>query len=365
MAIANAEKLNSEYISRSYATLELKVSSLTQRFLGKIEGISRISETSRYRASYAKLAEDFNCSARHAMRIIKYLKDKKYITQDYKPENSCASYRDNRLDDGRGFVRTAPFLKEEVFTFTYKDEKTGEKYTYTRVLNDIEIDVLSLMATHGTFEGTVRNTAKKIGKSPASVQKAIDKLLHCEAIHRNGKGKSKSRRDKSVYHVDGELLRRIKKSFIKPKKPVEPLPVATGNGSVPSVAVAVPKNPAIVDADARATRERYYSILRENAMRKAERVEAELNADEEYRVAQAFIKSSIPKIARLELDEDWKGLRKLRKEINEQKAIQARIIEDLGYSLADLIPQPRCRLCKDTGFKKNGVMCTCYPKGQN
>ncbi len=365
MAIANAEKLNNDYISRSYATLELKVSSLTQRFLGKIEGISRISETSRFRASYAKLAEEFNCSARHAIRIIKYLKDKKYITQDYTRENACASYRDNRLDDGRGFVRTAPFLKGEIFTFTYKNEETDEKYTYTRALSDIEIDVLSLMASHGTFEGTVRKTAKMLGKSPASVQKAIDALLHCEAIHRNGEGKSKSRRDKSVYHVDGELLRRIKKSFIKPKKSVESLPVVTGNGSAPAVAVALPKNPAIVDAEARATWERYYSILREKAIRRVESVEAELNADKEYRVAQAFIKSSTPKIARLELDEDWKGLRKLRKEVNEQKAIQARIIRDLGYSPADLIPQPRCRLCKDTGFKKNGVMCSCYPKEQN
>lgn len=355
-----------EYISRSYATLELKASSLTQRFLGKIEGISRISPDARYHVSYSTLAKEFGCSARHAVRIIKYLKAKEYITQAYEPKAACASYRDERPDDGRGFVRTAPFLKTEIFTFTYKDEKTEEVYSFSRALTDIEADVLSLMAAHGTFEGTARHTAKMLGKSVSSVQKAIDRLLHCDAIHRSASEKSKSRRDKSVYHVDGDLLRKIKKSFIKPKKAVPALPASTPtvNTVAPAVAVPSPKNPIIEAADARAARERYYATLQEQAQKKVDRVKAQLNANEEYRAAQAFINGTVAQLARLELQEDWKGLRKLRKAVNEQKAIKARIIKDMGYSPADLVLQPRCRMCKDTGYKKGGAMCTCYPKEQ-
>lgn len=369
-----------KYISRSYATLALKVSSFAQLFLGKIEGLTRFLTRGKAYMSYASIADEFGVSERQAMRVVKQLVDMDVLEQVYDPKKqTCAYYRSKLKDDKRGFISTPLYLKEKVFSFEYLiDSATGKKITvynceelgqgdtellqFERTLTDIELTILSLMATHGSFEGTVKTIAGKIGKSKTSVQNALDGLLHCKAIERTGDETSKSRRDKSTYRVEETLLKEIKDALEaarrKPKKTENVKPRAP---IAPTNTQKSPQQAAIDDINARSERERYYDLLREKADNKAEKVRATLNKNEKYKKARSEYRDL--EIALVRAEKEPQERRRIIKRRNQLSAIMYNIMETMGYKLADTEPQYRCKKCNDTGYKKDGTACTCYPKG--
>lgn len=369
-----------KYISRSYATLALKVSSFAQLFLGKIEGLTRFLTRGKAYMSYASIADEFGVSERQAMRVVKQLVDMDVLEQVYDPKKqTCAYYRSKLKDDKRGFISTPLYLKEKVFSFEYLiNSATGKKITvyncekigqgdtellqFERTLSDIELTILSLMATHGSFEGTVKTIAGKIGKSKTSVQNALDGLLHCKAIERTGDETSKSRRDKSTYRVEENLLKEIKDALEaarrKPKKTENVKP------STPIAPINTQKSPqqAEIEAiNAKAERTRYYDLLREEADNKAEKVRATLNKNEKYKKARSEYRDL--EIAFVRAENDPQERRRIIKRRNQLSAIMYNVMKTMGYELADTEPQYRCKKCNDTGHKKDGTACTCYPKG--
>lgn len=375
----NEAGTTTKYISRSYATLALKVSSFAQLFLGKIEGLTRFLTRGKAYMSYASIADEFGVSERQAMRVVKKLVDMDVLEQVYDPKKqTCAYYRSKLKDDKRGFISTPLYLKGKVFSFEYLiDSATGKKISvyncekigqsetellqFERTLTDIELTILSLMATHGSFEGTVKTIAGKIGKSKTSVQNALDGLLHCKAIERTGDETSKSRRDKSTYRVEENLLKEIKDALeaarTKPKKTEKVKPIAPTNTQ------KSPQQAAIDDINAISERKRYYDLLREEADKKAEKVRATLNKNEKYKKARSEYRGLEIALARAEKDPQER--RRIIKRRNQLSAIMYNIMETMGYKLADTESQYRCKKCNDTGHKKDGTACTCYPKRGN
>ena len=382
MSVGTAEKLNSGYISRSYATLRLRVSSFAQLFLGKIEGLTRFLTRGKAYLSYASIAEEFGVSERQAMRVVKKLVDMDVLEQEYDPKKqTCASYRSKLKDDKRGFVSTPSYLKEKVFEFEYMiDSATGKKITpynykqfgngstetlrFERTLSDIELTILSLMATHGSFEGTVKSIANNIGKSKTSVQNAIDGLLHCKAIERTADETSQSRRDKSTYRVEETLLQEIKNALETAREQSKKTKKAEVSKPIAPFDEKKAAQQAQIEAiNAKAKRERYYSLLREEAERKAEKVRTTLNRNEKYKNARSEYRKL--EIALVRAERDPQERRRIIKRRNQLSAIMYNIMDTMGYKLADTEPQYCCKKCNDTGYKKDGTACTCYPKGGN
>lgn len=366
-----------EYISQSYATMRAKLSFRAKKVLAKIESISRISEESWLRLSYARLAEMVTCTSRHAIRIIKKLKDKGYITQSYDHRQACAGYRDEREKDETGFVRVAPFLYERCFTFTYTDDETGKTVSFERCLIEVEVVLLSLMAEHcmnsRKYEGTMRQMASMLGTSTTSIQGAINSLMACGAISRSKKKTSRSRKEKSVYYVDGSILRKIRTFFeeIKSKRKAKKrAPSFASSATVASQATALKEKPAwkqqIEELDARTERERYYALLREKAVKRVERVQAKLELSEEYKACDRAIKIAELQIAKFEFSGDTLGAHKVKEEQTCHFIRRNKIIREMGYSPGDLVERYCCKLCDDTGYDKlTGKACSCYPKGKN
>ena len=352
---------NVAYITRSHLTMRMKMPGLANAILGEIDSITRISEQARCHASASTFAERYKVSTRQVQRAVKLLRDKKYIERDFNPKQSSASYRSNLpLADKRGLVVTAMFLYEREFTLHY------ENYEIKRRLTRIEVDVLSLMAQHIKFEGSMRQIANMCSCSLPSVCAAVDALLHANLITRSGDEKSKSRQGKSTYHVVKELRLEIAALRRKAKKEKE------GNAGTaqasPIASVNTPKsNPNVPkyvqDANARADRERYYALLREGALKKAEGAREALLAVPEYKSAHVKYQKSDIELVKLDIAGNKKGERRLRKERQEWFAIMKKVMDDLGITNADLTPQYKCRRCKDTGYRRDGTACSCYPKG--
>ena len=114
-------------------------------------------------------------------------------------------------------------------------------------------------------------------------------------------------------------------------------------------------------ANAKADRERYYALLREKAMSRADKFVKKANGNARFKELATELSTMEFALAKAEVFEPDK-LPDLQ---NKKKALQAErknILADMGINEADLLPQFVCQKCKDTGFLKSGIACDCYKK---
>ncbi len=128
----------------------------------------------------------------------------------------------------------------------------------------------------------------------------------------------------------------------------------------PSGAQAL-RSEAAVAADARSERERYYSALREKALRRAERARAAAQADEAFRNAESVIKRGEIELARAEVFSPA-ALDEVRARLDQATHDRAEAMKRLRITERDLTPVFRCEKCSDSGFLPDGRACDCYPK---
>lgn len=104
----------------------------------------------------------------------------------------------------------------------------------------------------------------------------------------------------------------------------------------------------------------YYFNLRERANDRADYYKRRARADKEYSKNEERIRSSEIELAKAEtLGGD---VRALTKELEDLRDERAKILQRLGLTEEMLVPQYRCKRCGDTGFDKNGNVCSCYKK---
>ena len=139
---------------------------------------------------------------------------------------------------------------------------------------------------------------------------------------------------------------------VKPSTPIAPINTQKS-----------PQQAEIEAINAKAERTRYYDLLREEADNKAEKVRATLNKNEKYKKARSEYRDL--EIAFVRAENDPQERRRIIKRRNQLSAIMYNVMKTMGYELADTEPQYRCKKCNDTGHKKDGTACTCYPKRGN
>lgn len=118
-------------------------------------------------------------------------------------------------------------------------------------------------------------------------------------------------------------------------------------------------NPMIEAINAKADRERYYALLREKALNRADKFTMQANKNTRFKEITGELSKMEIALAKAEVFEPTKYpvlLQEKAKLLQERRTI----LNALGINEADLQPQFTCDRCSDTGFLPNGVACNCY-----
>ena len=339
--MAEAVKENNNYIRIPYEFLSKGLTAAALLILGKIFTFSNISnkQDSVCRSSFRRFAQDFRLSERQIARKVKELKGKKVVLQD-KSLNTCAAYTYAGEKCGKSFIRSDLYLYQKEF------EIHGEGKRY---LTLSEILVLSLIWTHcnnpetGKYTGSIRGMAKLLGLSPSTVQRCIEVLKRANLIICETKAPNGSRW--SAYRVNEKHLKTAEREYKNS---------AQKEGYV---------DPKIAALDAQSEREHFYSVAKRRAEAPAEQAKERLRTDERYREAEQRYNMLMPKIGTYAAFGQTEELKKAKGEQKRWAAVMAERMNAMKISPEDLRPRYRCVKCSDTGFRPNGQMCDCYPKG--
>ncbi len=118
-------------------------------------------------------------------------------------------------------------------------------------------------------------------------------------------------------------------------------------------------NAQVAAANAKSDRERHYALLREKALKRAEKYQAKANEDGRYKEVSAALSKMEIALAKAEVF-DPKKLPALQKEKQTLLLRQKSILSELGIAERDLSPVFSCAKCSDTGFLPTGAACDCY-----
>ncbi len=121
------------------------------------------------------------------------------------------------------------------------------------------------------------------------------------------------------------------------------------------------KSEATVAADMRAERERYYSILRANALERAENARKKAEKNAEYKSAITAIKRGEIELAKAEVFSPENVLQ-IKENLQKWITVRDSTLSKMGLSEQSFEPIYQCKKCSDTGFLPNGRMCDCYPE---
>ena len=119
------------------------------------------------------------------------------------------------------------------------------------------------------------------------------------------------------------------------------------------------KPSAVADFDARAERERFYSLRRHRAIAEAEKIKATFMKDETFAKIERRLREIDCEQGKAEARGDKAKASKLEQEKARLLLQKRGIIERNGMTEEDLEPKWMCRKCQDTGFVE-GIPCDCY-----
>ncbi len=156
-----------------------------------------------------------------------------------------------------------------------------------------------------------------------------------------------------------KILADWKQAGVFEVKNIPSAPHSTGAGTSSSSAKGGYANPSIEAANAKAERERYYSLLREKALSKAERALKKANANPRFKELTTALSRMEISLAKAEVFEPNK-LTALKEKQATMRTERKALLKEMGITEEQLTPQYACEKCKDTGFLTNGVACDCY-----
>ena len=188
------------------------------------------------------------------------------------------------------------------------------------------------------FRGSDRHIARRLSMSATTVGKCMRTLYAARLAFRFGRAKNLS--ELATYRVNEKLLREKRAELVRRAKG---------------------KNADVKDADVRAARERYYALLRDEAQRRAEQMNARARADFAYREAEKKMRKLDIEIAKADAH-GLPALAELRREHDAARRMMMERLDAMNLTPEDLVVHHRCMKCSDTGFLPNGRMCDCYPK---
>lgn len=118
-------------------------------------------------------------------------------------------------------------------------------------------------------------------------------------------------------------------------------------------------NPADAAANAKSERERYYALLREKAQARADKYLAKANEHARFKELNLELSKMEFALAKAEVFEPQK-LPMMEEQKSALLSERRGILDELHIREEDLVPQPTCKKCNDTGYTKKGALCNCY-----
>ena len=267
----------------------------------------------------------------------------------------------------------------------YIDEYVEKWYTYGFEENSIlDVALLCMRTERGSFdaldsileklfkEGAVsKESVKEYLKEKNDEIKLLTKMQEiCATLRKTETNLSLIRTWRSWNFSDEMILEATKRSSLSGS----PLPYMNKilsdwkKENVFSVA-AIPEqgatpqktfvNANIEAANAKSDRERYYALLREKAMTKAEKYLAKANENARFKEITAKLSKMEFDLAKAEVFSPA-TLPSLEKEKAELLTERKSLLSDMGIKERQLSPEFTCEKCSDTGFLKSGVACDCY-----
>ena len=112
------------------------------------------------------------------------------------------------------------------------------------------------------------------------------------------------------------------------------------------------------DAEFRKKVQNYYFNLRERAQDIADHYLKRARADADFRKNEEEIKATEIKLAKAEALGG--GTSELEFSLKDLKTRRAALLKSMNLKESMLVPQYRCKKCNDTGFDKDGNVCSCY-----
>lgn len=348
-----------EFFQKSEGRFSGRVETLLR---GVIYGFSLGSSSCRF--SYTAFEEYINRSRATVARAVGDLRDRSNDVKITRQGGKASEYQYvGEVERKKKHVRVPIFLFFEKFDMPKGQRGELEE----RCLNGTELLVYSLIVTHslknkgkGEFEGSEISIAKILNCSQRSVSRAIYTLMKSDFISRPKKGKNRYSA-KSTYRADLKLYNMLWRKHNSTAKKEEKTSQET------TTQIVQPKfiTPQDINANARADRERYYALIREKALAKVDRALGRARSVPGFADVYKQRRVLDLAIAKAEIKNPDK-LPALKEQERTLTFEYDRLLRSVGLTKDDLIPQYRCAQCSDTGYQKDGRMCTCYappPKG--
>ena len=349
--------VHSGYINRPYQIFQ----AANGKAPGRVEGLVRaiiynFSNTGKTcNMSYSAFGEKLNVAKSTIARAIADIKSSSDVEIVRRGGQASKYQYKGVLQKKITHIFTPDFLMFEKFEFP-----DGE-----RPMRGIERDVYSLILTHsldkngaGKFEGSDQSMAAILGCSKKSVYNATYNLMKAGVIYRPKKGVN--RHSESTYVADTQLFRHLaRKNKLKRTKLWTK---EVDEGEKQAQKLANEQEQAIEGANARAERERYYSLLQDAAQRRVDKYMSIARKDARFNIVTSELArlERAQAVAELNMPDKLPALKVKGVEL---RIDRRKILTELGLSESHITLQYRCALCKDTGFRSNGKQCTCYDPG--
>lgn len=325
------------YTKRYYAHFKsLRESSLSafgRAIFGFVFGACEWKNTCE--GTYRELANAVSCSRSTVARSMKRLDSKGMIER---VEKKRSEYKITAQEKKDGYALTPDFFYSMTVNF-----ENGEQ----RKLRPTEIDCLSFVLSWtlnertGGYIGSVGNVARTLGmRSTTTATEAIEALIRCKLIYRNGTEKSINGQKIYKYVANSELVLAMRKAFAKNKGGLDLTPKAVKN------------------LNELTERKQYYELKQTKADNLALAKERRLRMDrgfvEAYRSYKKLYMEDKPSTER-ERRYYWGIMTVRAKALNVDPAD----LEETGairriYS---------CQKCNDTGDRlDDGMPCDCYKR---
>ena len=348
------EKLHSGFVQIPYEFFQ----ETEGRFSGRVETLLRgviygfSLGTNDCRFSYTAFEEYINKSRATVARAVGDLRASSDVEVTRKGGQASEYKYIGEVERKKKHVRVPLFLMFERFDMPNENKWSNRLLTMTEIL------VYSLILTHslknkgtGIFEGSEISIAKMLNCSQRSVSRAIYALMKTEFISRPKKGKNRYSA-KSTYRADLRLYRMLWRKH-NPNEKDEKEAKKSAQVRVQRQSITVE------DLNARTDRERYYSHLRDLAQNALDRNKEKANAVPGFADVTQKLNVLQIDLAKAELKAPDK-LSALKEQERMLTFERNRLLRSAGLTPADLTLWHQCARCSDTGYRKDGSMCTCY-----
>lgn len=308
--------------------------------LGKIFAYSHTkNEDAVCRVRYDQLQEDYELSRSTVSAALRALKDMELI-EEVERDRFGTAYRFIGKTSAGGYYPIPQFL----YTLDVYPNGTAQRLTKA------QIHILSYLmyrCRKGDYVTSARRLAKELDFSEATIKRGLRVLLRSKLIYRPAESKGKNGHKLSAFIVNSDLYNIIEKAQ---KRAGRRRRAGNQQGTLPQ---------SVQEANARAERERFYALRRQEAQARLDRFL--LTVPDVVQLDRVIAVNDI-KVAKEELGKVQSNAARIKAaNLRRDRAV---LLERYGVreEQFDVKYHCICKKCSDTGACANGAACDCYQR---